>query len=194
TSTFLDLVFAKFARAYQGVHFMPIEFAAFRLPNMHSKADMSNCTDILGRTIDLSMKKPIIFMANIQNLHWNLLRVQHYPVPELQLFEPMGHPKKRAKGAHSTDGVSFRYIPKSVFQWLDTMWGKCNGESWAQRSYSAITDQQQETGFDCGVASLLYAEKCGQEWMREDIDMWTSQDDITEFRLLLQKFLQSESK
>lgn len=62
-------------------------------------------------------------------------------------------------------------------------------ESWASRAYSAITRQQQTTGFDCGVASLLYAEKCGQGQMREDVDAWTTQSDMTEYRRALQRYV-----
>ncbi|KAG5180341.1 hypothetical protein JKP88DRAFT_223383 [Tribonema minus] len=188
TSSFIDMVLAQFAACYRGAHFMPIEFAAFRLARM-GRADMAACTDILGQTIDYAARKPIIFLANVKNLHWNLLRVQHFPVPELQLFEPLGKPAKRAHGAHSSEGVSYRYIPKDVFVWLDTMCAR--GGGWATRSVSAITRQQQTTGFDCGVASLLYAEKCGQDQMREDIDAATTQDDITAYRQVLQKFLRS---
>ncbi|CAN0348689.1 unnamed protein product, partial [Hapterophycus canaliculatus] len=60
---------------------------------------------------------------------------------------------------------------------------------WASRAYSAITRQQQTTGFDCGVASLLYAEKCGQGQMREDVDAWTTQSDMTEYRRALQRYV-----
>jgi hypothetical protein len=216
TSSFIDIVLAQFAARYRGAHFMPIEFAAFRLARM-GRADMQACTDILGQTIDYSARKPIIFLANVKNLHWNLLRVQHSPVPELQLFEPLGKPAKRAHGAHSSHGVSYRYLPKDVFVWLDTMYplqqhrksssssrGTTSSSSsssasaasseesgWAARSISAITSQQQTTGFDCGVASLLYAEKCGQDQMREDIDAWTTQEDMTAYRQALQKFLSS---
>ncbi len=51
--------------------------------------------DILGGEIDYASRKPIVFMANIENLHWNLIRVVHeshlrYPTSEVQVFEPMG--------------------------------------------------------------------------------------------------------
>lgn len=68
---------------------MPIEFAAFRLKTMQ-KSDMLEATDILGNRIDYHGYKPVVFIANIANVHWNLLRVQHWPLQELQLFEPMG--------------------------------------------------------------------------------------------------------
>ena len=50
--------------------------------------------------------------------------------------------------------------------------------------------QQQGNGFDCGVACLLYAEKCGQALEREDIGAGTDQLAITWYRALLQRYLQ----
>ena len=67
--------------------------------------------------------------------------------------------------------------------------GAFEGVSWLTRVTSAITRQQQMTGFDCGVACLLYAEKCGQRIMCEDVDATTTQEEITEFRGILQTFL-----
>lgn len=208
--------------------------------------------DVLGHPIVYSEKRPVIFLTNVNNVHWNLLRVEHDPVPELQLFEPMGKPPRRqgASRAHqaqqnsgfagrtgilpsATRGTGFRCIPKEVYRWLDTVWplggaeystacsgagsgGVCasggsgssssstssgsrkrprapsafDGGGWASHAYSAITRQQQTTGFDCGVAALLYAEKCGQDQMREDVDAWTTQQDMTEYRRALQVYVE----
>lgn len=103
-----------------------------------------------------------------------------------------------------------------MYRWLDAVWplrsggeirgGSCSSgsggskrkapsptpshEGWASFAYSAITRQQQTTGFDCGVASLLYAEKCGQGQMREDVDAWTTQADMTEYRRALQRYVE----
>ncbi|CAN0129156.1 unnamed protein product, partial [Discosporangium mesarthrocarpum] len=243
TSGFIDVVMAKFARTYAAAHFMPIEFAALSLRSMGldgsgngggsggscPSAEALELRDIRGRKIDYSERRPVIFLANIQNLHWNLLRVEHHPVPELQLFEPMGKPARRQSskaavaggsgsggggggGRGGGGGAVFRYIPKEVFRWLDAVWpleGGVEGSpvgcssggagsggggrvpvSWKSRAYSAITRQQQTTGFDCGVASLLYAEKCGQGQMREDVDEWTTQGDMTEYRMALQRYVE----
>eukprot|EP00903_Cladosiphon_okamuranus_P014510 g13459.t1 len=188
--------------------------------------------DILGRPIVYAEKRPVIFVTHVNNVHWNLLRVEHDPVPELQLFEPMGKPPRRQGGSRYTQqqpgggggarGGGFRCIPKEVYRWLDTVWplrsvespgggdgrsinpgvGGGSGprrkspsptpphEGWASRAYSAITRQQQTTGFDCGVASLLYAEKCGQGQMREDVDAYTTQGDMTEYRRALQRYVE----
>jgi len=181
TSSFIDLVFSKFARVYRDVHFMPVEFAAFRLKSSKTQADCLHITDILGNRIDYKNPKSIIFFANIQNMHWNLVRVEHNPFPEVQLFEPLGKPVRRGGGA----GVSFRSLPYHIIHWLDTCWPLQPSESWSHHTYSAITKQHQITGFDCGVACLLYAEKCGLGLFKEDIDAFTSQKDITEFRSFL---------
>jgi len=359
-------------REYPECHFMPIEFAAFRLRTMQT-ADMLQATDILGRVIDYSQQRPVVFLANIANMHWNLLRVQHWPLKELQLFEPLGKPANRNAGKaggggsggsgtnsyRNSGGVSMRYIPQHIIHWLDTCWPLANhydngpnqeaafggpptvqplpspppelapspfaagaggggrrrgtagalagagggadadggpsgggapttgrgrrasstggrtaaasassspaslaspparggtkggggrrggqqrkgrgaaaadsddsdedadGEedeeddgdykpaasaavssssssssaaaeradrkvpamTWLRRSHSAITVQHQVTGFDCGVACLLYAEKCAQGMMREDINTTTSQGDLTAYRAALQ--------
>ena len=60
--------------------------------------------------------------------------------------------------------------------------------TWINRSVSCITSQQQLTGFDCGVACLLYAEKlaCGQSI--HQIDVGTTQQEITNYREILQNF------
>jgi hypothetical protein len=102
---------------------MPTEFAAFRLKTMQ-RADMLSATDILGRVIDYRRQRPVIFLAHIANMHWNLIRVQHWPIKELQLFEPMGKPPARHSkaGNGSAGGISMRYIPQHVVHWLDTCW------------------------------------------------------------------------
>ena len=63
-----------------------------------------------------------------------------------------------------------------------------DGSSWLGVGLSAITKQQQFTNFDCGVACLLYAEKCGQQQSKEDINDFTTQGNITEYRKTLQGF------
>ncbi len=117
------------------------------------------------RLVDYESKRPIIFLANILNHYWNLIRVSHSPHPELQIFEPMGKPAKRqTRSNHARSGVSHRYITKELINWLNECYPlSCiDTEGWISCSCSAIISQQQTTGFDCGVATLLYAEKCGQ--------------------------------
>lgn len=240
--------------------------AAFTNPNRQYK-------DILGRPIVYSERRSVVFLTHVNNVHWNLLRVEHAPVPELQLFEPMGKPPPRrghqAIGGYGGEGgttrargTGFRCIPKAVYEWLDEVWplngdgyvddgqgctGGANvqgrstsptpgggtgsvtgkrtrstdnaegsgiargggakrsrpnaasssvsascgndGGGWYDRAYSAITQQQQTTGFDCGVATLLYAEKCGQGQMRQDVNAWTTQADMTAYRVSLQEYV-----
>lgn len=190
SSSFIDLVLSRFAKTYRSMHFMPIEFSEFRLKTMQ-KSDMLQATDLVGKKIDYNIPKPVIFFANIANMHWNVLRVQHWPLKELQLFEPMGKPASR-------NGVSYRNIPQHIIHWLDTCWPldeghpkDSGGRSWIVQACSAITTQHQVNSFDCGVACLLYAEKCAQGMMKEDIHATTNQRDITEFRQCLQRCLRS---
>lgn len=130
----LSLFLCFWDRDYPECHFMPTEFAAFRLKTMQ-REDMLSATDILGRVIDYRRQKPVIFLANIANMHWNLIRVQHWPIKELQLFEPMGKPPARQSKHHgngygnggngsgsSSGGISMRYIPQHIVHWLDTCW------------------------------------------------------------------------
>ncbi len=60
---------------------------------------------------------------------------------------------------------------------------------WRARSKSAITWQQQGNGWDCGVACLLYAEKIGQGLEAETICNTTDQQQMSEHRAMLQRFL-----
>ena len=105
-----------------------------------------------------------------------------------------------------------------MIEWLDVCCPLPDGKSWLTVGYSAITKQQQFTTYDCGVACLLYAEKCGQEQVKtkkqslltylncqldlngtlqlpnlasqtkEDINDFTTQDNITEYRRTLRNF------
>jgi hypothetical protein len=56
---------------------------------------------------------------------------------------------------------------------------------------SAIHVPHQTTGFDCGVACLLYAEKCAAGWPRADVERWTGQADFTAHRRVLHRWLHS---
>jgi hypothetical protein len=184
TSTLIDLVFTRFARRYPEVDFLAIDFAMISLTSPNP-SDMLEATDILGRKLQYDAKRPMVMLYNSKNIHWILMRVQQSPYPELQLFEPMGQPNHRRRP------MSFRIVPREVIRWLDTCCPIDGGKtSWLAHTRSAITTQQQFTSFDCGVACLLYAEKCGQGQTKEEIDNGTSQQDITAFRKNLQRFVQ----
>ena len=182
SSSLIDLVIARFARFYKTVSFMSIDFVVLSLSTM-KKSELEQATDIRGNKVNYNdPKKPIVFVYNSKNIHWNLIRVIRYPKPELQLFEPMGKPSNRH------EGLSFRHMPRSVIDWLDICCPLNDKKSWITVSISAITRQQQFTTFDCGVACLLYAEKCGQGQNKEDINEFTTQEDITDYRRTLQVY------
>lgn len=82
--------------------------------------------------------------------------------------------------------MSQRHLPRCVVQWLDAVRPTPGEGGWLDRAASAVRKAQQQTGFDCGVACLLYAEKSAQGHFPEDINAYTSQGDITAFRGLLQ--------
>lgn len=185
TSSFIDLMLLKFAMLYPDVYFLPTDFVPLHLDSALRNEQLGPAfivKDILGRLVDYSSHRPLVFVTNMGQIHWNLFRLQHVPEPELQLFEPMGRP-------HSRNGVSARCIPRSIIEWLDTCFPSPTS-SWFRKTVSAITQRHQYSGFDCGVACLLYAAKCGQGQVREDINELTDQMAITSFRKELQMHLQ----
>ena len=123
-----------------------------------------------------------------------------------------------AAAAPLPPSVSRRSLPNCVLEWLDNTCAlsaaatppSSSGRSsssassassasagvggrhtrpWFDACVSAITTQQQRTGFDCGVASLLYAEQCAQGYSRELINRSTDQREITRFRETLFEYL-----
>jgi len=166
---------------------MSVDFAVLSLPSASSQ-ELQDLRDLRGERLDYTDLSPIVFLANANGIHWNLIRVVRKPKPLLQLFEPMGKPPSR----HG--GLSLRTLPQGVVQWLD----KCcpispKGTSWLSASVSVITKQQQLNGVDCGVACLLYAEKAGQGVSIDDIAV-LSQEEITSYRKILQQFTRGESE
>ncbi|TMW65114.1 hypothetical protein Poli38472_009281 [Pythium oligandrum] len=153
TSTFIDLMLWRLASQYHHTHFLPTDFCHFHLPSVFRRAGKAKVSmsdfdvrDVLGRPIEFADTRPIVFVANVGGIHWNLFRVQFEPQAELQLFEPMGRLSSRT-------GISYRSIPREVLQWLDVCYPE--HQNWRGRTVSAITHAQQISGFDCGVACLL---------------------------------------
>jgi hypothetical protein len=156
SSSLIDLCFSRFARSYDSVDFLPVDFAVMLSLPSSNASELFNATDILGRKLCYEKKRPMLLLYNAKNIHWILIKVQLTPMPELQLFEPMGQPTNHKRG------MSYRIVPRDVVRWLDTCCPLPDKSSWLSKALSAITSQQQFTSFDCGVACLLYAEKCGQ--------------------------------
>ena len=156
SSSLIDLVFSRFARCYHSVDFLPVDFAVMLSLPSSSTSELFNATDILGRKLRYDSKRPMLLLYNAKNIHWILIKIQLDPQPQLQLFEPMGQPINPKRG------MSYRIVPRDVVRWLDICCPLPDKSSWLSKAISAITSQQQFTSFDCGVACLLYAEKCGQ--------------------------------
>ena len=183
SSSLIDLVISKFSKSYPQTHFMSIDFVVLHLSSKN-KSELELATDISGKRLNyLDPHMPIVFVCNSKDIHWNLVRVIRHPKPELQLFEPMGKPENR----HG--GLGYRDIPRCVVDWLNTCIPLKNKMSWLTVGVSAITIRQQLNHFDCGTAVLLYAEKCGQGYRAEEINKYTNQENITEYRKLLQDFV-----
>lgn len=195
SSSFLDLVLSKIANKHHDVHFLSCDFAVFSLGSSSSRKSKSSTSssnpvvkDIRGHIVNYAeTSKPIVFIISSNGIHWNLVQVLRNPsAPRLEIFEPMGKPVSR----HG--GLSYRNVPQAVISWLDLNCPLSNGkkkESWISKSSSAILSPQQLNGVDCGVACLLYAEKCGQGQSAHQIDAHTNQTTISEYRILLKQFL-----
>lgn len=95
-------------------------------------------------------------------MHWNLIRVQLGAHKRIEMFEPMGRLTSRSRVTYKSEGLSLRSVPPHLIAWLDAVCPLPTGDGWKSRTVSAITESHQDNGFDCGVACLLYAEKCAQ--------------------------------
>jgi len=113
-----------------------------------------------------SRNRPLIFFWNIGNMHWNLIRVHLGTRKEIEVFEPMGKLTSRSHVAYKSEGLSLRSVPSQLLAWLDHVCPLPTADGWKARTVSAITAKHQGNGFDCGVACLLYAEKCAQGMAR----------------------------
>jgi hypothetical protein len=161
SSSIIDIIMSTFAKEYNSSVFMSVDFAAISLSS-HTRSDKDKILDIKGECLrkDALQQRPILLICNAQNIHWNLIRIVFKPHPEIQLFEPIGKPTNRRQG------LNFRAIPRQVIEWLDIWCTLPSGESWITLGKSVVTRQQQFTPYDCGVACLLYAEKCAQGMVR----------------------------
>ncbi|CAH0475532.1 unnamed protein product [Peronospora belbahrii] len=190
TGSLIDLMLWKFANLYPTLHFLPTAFYHLHLEAMnvmsspwrhrrqaHRSTREYHVYDVLGRVVDYESEAPLVFIVNVDRIHWNLFRVQLQPTPELQLFEPTGRLALRS-------GISYRSVPRTVIEWLDVCYPQHKG--WLNRTVSAITNKQQVSGFDCGVACLMYADKCGRGQSVDEINKQIDQSAITSFRKQLQ--------
>jgi len=135
-----------------------------------------------------SDNKPLLFFWNQGSNHWNLVRVQTGLRKVIEVFEPMGKLTSRLKGQHKSEGLSLRSVPGALIQWLDAVCPLPTADGWKARTVASITCQQQGNGYDCGVACLLYAEKCLQGYEKEDVMGTTDQLEITRYRRLLASY------
>ena len=214
SGAFIDYIFGIFAKIYRKVKFLPTLFAAHELRRVDAGNLSSLCvSDVLGMPVDLSSVSQLVLCNNLNDNHWTMIRISVKPRRrELSLFEPMGLPqtrksksnaaaarRARAAGGRSRSGggrlgvgvgsgsaVSTRNFPRRLLQWLESVWPTPRGAlTWGELAHSAIKKRQQLTGFDCGVACLLYAEKCGMGMDRQHIARSTSQRHITAYRQVL---------
>lgn len=106
SSHFIDYVISQFAKRYNTTYFMSIDFAILGLSSV-TKSKTEMLIDLTGEKINYKdPRKAIVFLCNLHNIHWNLIRVIRYPSPMLELFEPMGKPSNR----HG--GLNYRQVPR----------------------------------------------------------------------------------
>ena len=214
SGAFIDYIFGIFARKYKNVRYLPTVFAAHELKRaVAPELGRLRVTDVLGVSVNPQKVKRLAFCFNVNDNHWTMLHVVvggKKQKKELHVFEPMGLPQSRktktsnnnngypAGTTHgkvplsNNNGVSSRNFPRRLLQWLESVWPTLGEEqSWGELAISAIKRPQQLTGFDCGVACLLYAEKCGLGMDRLYIARSTCQRHITGYRQLLQKLMNS---
>jgi hypothetical protein len=104
-----------------------------------------------------SPNRPLLFFYNAGGMHWCFVRVTLGLRKRIELYEPMGRPDKgadsaRAANVYRADGLSLRAVPRHLIEWLDAVCPLGTEAGWKERSLSAITQQHQLNGFDCGVA------------------------------------------
>eukprot|EP01138_Halocafeteria_seosinensis_P012100 gb/GECG01012368.1/.p1 GENE.gb/GECG01012368.1/~~gb/GECG01012368.1/.p1 ORF type:complete len:752 (+),score=88.61 gb/GECG01012368.1/:1-2256(+) len=119
---------------------------------------------------------PILVMLPLEGTEWFLTRIQWNPIPEIQIFDPAG-----------TSFHQCREKLKPLISWLDCVHPLPNG--WLNATVEAASFSMRE---DTGVASLLFAEKCCQGQYRQDIDAWTEDKDVRDYRLIIQEYLKYE--
>ena len=64
SSSLIDLVISTFAKRYEDVYFLPIDFVVMALTS--SDKELKNVTDITGTKVDFRTKKPIVFVSSLQ--------------------------------------------------------------------------------------------------------------------------------
>jgi hypothetical protein len=161
-------------------------------------------------------QRPLLFFWNEGRNHWNLVVVRTNgaagtrgggaaagdaearmsPAGDgcmVEVFEPYGRTSRGgSRGAEdggSADRMSRRNVPAELIAWLDAACPLDQEGGWFERTFSAITRQHQETGFDCGVACLLYAELVARGVARQDIELDVDQEDFTVHRKLISSLL-----
>ena len=217
-AVFIDYVLQRFAKAYSpSSAFLPCSFAAVHLI---ARPEDAAPESVQGTRIDVrasSRPRQLLFLHNANFNHWNLVRVilpSEHSLAGLYLYEPFGLAQRRSH-------LSRRDFPRGLIEWLDTnipipasseRAGRANTKatkrkhqrtsSWLDVSVSAVAMRVQDNSFDCGVAGLLYGEKCAQEAAcSENLPTtqtangaWVDQPQITRFRSLLLEYMNDLSK
>ncbi len=179
----MDYIFCIFARKYKKVIFLPTMFAAHDLHRAHmdNKIDQLELTDVLGNVVDTQQASCIIFCFNVLNRHWNVVQIVLKPNPELQLFEPMGKPNRKAN-IHR-NGVSARSLPRRTYDWLEATWPMLSliesikkiGTSVVGRGRNGNNNNNNDIGNNIGV------NEHPKSWTQASVSAVTAQHQLTSF-------------
>ena len=66
SSSLIDLVISTFAKRYEDVFFLPIDFVIMALTS--SDKELKNVTDIAGQKVDFTTRKPIVFVSPLPSI------------------------------------------------------------------------------------------------------------------------------
>lgn len=157
TASVMNLILTRIAEKHRQIAYFSEQFSYLKL----SMDDFAVLEDIIGRKLDV-LKTSVdqyVWLVNNGNVHWCLARAILRPQRQLQLFDPLGNLSRRK-------APNNRQIPRNIINWLNASFPFPDGESWQSCAIHAVTESHQQNSFDCGVACLLYAEKCGDSQVR----------------------------
>jgi hypothetical protein len=178
TASIMNLILTRIAEKHKQVAFFSEQFTLLKI----NADDFEILEDIIGRNIGklLSTVHQFVWLINNGNVHWCLARAIIKPGErQLQLFDPLGNLSRRKIPSN-------RQIPRNIINWLNITFPFTNGDTWQMHAIHAVTASHQQNSFDCGVACLLYAEKCGELQSKEQINDETTQEEITRYRRVIQ--------
>lgn len=153
SASVMNLILTRIAEKHPHIAYFSEQFSFLKL----STEDFDILEDIMGRKVQkLENVTQFVWLINNGNVHWSLARALLHPKRQLQLFDPLGNISRRKTPSN-------RQIPRNIINWLNATFPcKDEDDTWQLHAIHAVTSSHQKNSYDCGVACLLYAEKCGE--------------------------------